>query len=210
MRDLIRVFKMMDEGKNDEALKCALKTITELDKQQAEYLNWLNALGYIYCNLSEYSKAMDTYNQYIEIARQNKDIENLHIGFHQKAMVFRLNKQYVEALDNIMQEKEILTAYYDDDHLKLSVNAYEHGYLLYLMNHMEEAHMHMEQCLHDALKTDDCIAQACAYRGLAEICWKREEQKQANDYFDKAYALFLRAGDKLGAEEVNQMRKNKF
>lgn len=209
MHGLMRIFEMMDEGKNEEALEIVLQSIAKLDKKTDEYLNWLNALGYIYCNLHEYAKALDIYDQYIEISQQKPDVENLHIGFHQKAMVLRLEKQYTEALDYIKKEKELITKHFKDDRLKLSVNAYEYGYISYLMDHMEEAALHMEQCLDYALKTDDLIAQACAYRGLAEICNKVHKYQHANSYFDKAYELFMKAGSTLGAEEIDRMRQNK-
>lgn len=135
----------------------------------------------------------------------NLNFDNLHAGFHQKAMVLRLNKPYIEALDFIMKEKERTTQYFHDDNLKLSVNAYEYGYISYLMNRIEEANMHMEQCLDYALKTDDLIAQACAYRGLAEISWKKDEFKLTYHYFDKAYDLFIKVDDNVGAKELNQI-----
>lgn len=210
MRDLMTVFEMMEDEKNEEALEIVLGTVAKLNQRTECYLKWLNALGYIYCNLLEYAKALDVYNQYIEISQKNSDMENLHIGFHQKAMVLRLDKRYPEALDAINMEKEIITQYFPDDPLKLSVNAYERGYLLYLTDHIAQAALHMEQCLDYALKTDDYIAQACAYRGLAEICMKNKKSKQANSYFDKAYALFMEADDPIGAEEINQIRKKKL
>lgn len=210
MRDLMCIFEMMEEGKNEEALEIVLQTIEKLDRKTKDYQSWLNALGYIYCNLLNYSKAIDIYNEYIEISQHNSDFENLHIGFHQKAMVLRLDKKYAEALNYISKEKEIITTYFKDDPLKLSVNAYEYGYISFLMDHIEEAVLYMEQCLDYALKTDDLIAQACGYRGLAEISSKMHKQKQADEYYDKAYELFMKAGSILGAEEINQMRKNQL
>lgn len=207
MTDLMSIFKLMDEGKNEKALECVLESIENLDKTTDEYLSWLNVLGYIYCNFKEYAKAIEIYNQYIEIAKQNSNAENIHVGFHQKAMALRLNNQYIEALDYIKKENEIITKYFKDDNLKLSVNNYEYGYISYLMGNIEEATLHMTQCKEYALKTDDLIAQACAYRGLAEICNKVNDQSQANDYFDKAYELFLKAGDSVGAEEIKKIRK---
>lgn len=207
MDDLMSVFMIMDEGRNEEAKECALQSIERLDKKDDEYLKWLNVLGYIYCNLEEYDKAIEVYNQYIEISNHNSNVENLHVGFHQKAMVLRLKKEYNEALNYILKENEIITQYFKDDCLKLSVNEYEHGYLLFLMNDIEEATIHMEHCLDYALKTEDFISQACAYRGLAEIFVKGNEQRKANDYFDKAYELFIEANDRIGAEEINHIRK---
>lgn len=207
MWNLRDIFEMMENGKNEEALKIVRQTLVTLDKQANDYQWWLNALGYIYCNLSEYENAIDTYNQYIALSRQNSNIESLHIAFHQKAMALRMDGQYAEAFDCINKERAIIADYFPDDSLKLSVNTYEHGYLLYLTDHVEEAAYHMERSLQYALKTDDLTAQACAYRALAEISGKANRKEQANAYFDEAYQLFLKAGDRLGAEQINQIRK---
>lgn len=208
MIDLMSIYKMMDDGKNEEALEIAVQVIAKLDKKSDEYLSLLNALGYIYCNLEEYYKAVNIYSEYIEISRLNSNSENLHIGYHQMAMVLRLDRQYREALDYIIKEKEIIKEYFNNDCLKLSVNEYEYGYILYLTDNFEEAAAHMKRCLDYALKTDDLIAKACAYRGLAEIYGKTDDRKQANDCFDKAYELFLKAEDTVGAEEINIIRNN--
>lgn len=204
---LMEIYEMMDKGMNDEALVIVKQALEIIDEKSNEYLSWLNVLGYIYCNLENYSYAFDVYDRYIELSEQQQDFENLHMGFHQKAMVFRLNKQYSEALDYIKREKELIDNYFKDDKLKISVNEYEYGYLLYLMDHVEEANKHMRESLKQALKTEDVIAQACAYRGLAEISYKNNDLKQANGYIVQAYDLFIKAEDSIGAEEVIQIRK---
>lgn len=207
MHDLMQVFEMMDTGHNTEAKTYVLEAMETLDPQAAAYFDWLNALGYIHCNLSEYAQALAVYDQYIDTARQNNHVENLHIGFHQKAMALRLNHQYDEALNFIMQEAAVINEHFSQDHLKLSVNEYEYGYLSFLMDQMDNAHTHMERCLNEALKTDDLIAQACAYRGLGEIFRKDNHVSQAARCLDQAYDLFIQAGDTIGAAEVDRLRK---
>ena len=66
----------------------------------------------------------------------------------------------------------------------------------------------MQQSLDSALKTDDLIAQACAYRGLGEIYQKLDSRK-SHDYFSQAIQLFDKAGDEIGAEEVRDLIDNK-
>lgn len=208
MYDLMSIYKALDQGKNREALEYTLNALEEAIKQSNEYMSLLNALGYVYCNLTEYEKAIKVYDEYINIAKQSLDKENLHIGYHQKAMALRLCGKYDEALDCIIKEREIITMYFFDDNLKTSVNEYEYGYILFLIGHIDEGYTHMKSCLDHALKTDDLIAQACAYRGSAEILLKIGDISKANELFDKAYALFTEANDTIGAEELLRLRKS--
>ena len=63
----------------------------------------------------------------------------------------------------------------------------------------------MQQSLDSALKTDDLIAQACAYRGLGEI-YRKLDSSKSYDYFSHAINLFDKAGDEIGAEEVRALK----
>lgn len=206
MDERMRVLEMMEEGKSAEALERALQAMEGLDQNSGAYLDWLNIQGYLCCDLAEYEQALAVYDRYMELAREKKDAQSLHIGCHQKAMVLRLMGKYTQALDYIRREREIIAAHFPEDSLKLSVNGYEMGYLSYLLNRMEEAGALMAQCLTHALKTDDPVAQACAYRGMGEIHRKQGQTTQAELCFDKAYDLFLQAGDGIGADEVERIR----
>ena len=66
----------------------------------------------------------------------------------------------------------------------------------------------MQKSLDFALKTDDFIAQACAYRGMGEIYLAQESDK-AQDYFYQSIQLFEKAEDKIGADEVRTLLENK-
>ena len=93
-------------------------------------------------------------------------------------------------------------------HSKYSVNNYEQGYLRLKLGEITKAIMYMEQSLNHALQTDDLIAQACAYRGLGEI-YSDENTEKSQVNLLRAIALFEKAGDQIGAQEVRKLLNNK-
>lgn len=152
-------------------------------------------------------EALAIYNRYISLAKNKRDFENEHIGFHQLAMCYRELNQFDLALENIEAEYEIIVAYFPEDQLKLSVNNYEQGFLRFKLNRYDEAIVYLKKSLNQAQKTDDLIAQACAFRGLGQTYMAMKINDLANSHLKKALALFLEAGEGIGAEEVKQLLK---
>lgn len=123
-------------------------------------------------------------------------------------MVYREMNDFQTALSYIEKEREIIEQVFPEDDLKSSVNDYEQGYLRLKLGQIFEANTYMQQSLHSALKTDDLIAQACAYRGLGEI-YQNLDSSKSHDYFSHAIQLFDNAGDEIGAKEVRDLIDNK-
>ena len=111
---------------------------------------------------------------------------------------FSISKESKKSLKKLLQK----------DTLKSSVNNYEQGYLRLKLGKVAEAFMYMEQSLKQALQTDDLIAQACAYRGLGEI-GSIQNPEESHENFLQAIALFEKAGDQIGAQEVRKLLNNK-
>ena len=168
----------------------------------------LNLMGYIYLEEKNYNNSLKIYQRYIDLARSKNDLENEHIGYHQLAMVYRDLGEFQKALLYINQEMEIIQNNFPNDALKLSINYYEQGFLHLKLGELEYAENHMQKSLDFALKTDDFIAQACAYRGMGEIYLDQESDK-AQDYFYQSIQLFEKAEDKIGADEVRTLLENK-
>ena len=168
----------------------------------------LNLMGYIYLEEKNYNDSLKIYQRYIDLAHSNNDLENEHIGYHQLAMVYRDLGEFQKALLYINQEMEIIQNNFPNDALKLSINYYEQGFLHLKLGELEYAKNHMQKSLDFALKTDDFIAQACAYRGMGEIYLAQESDK-SQDYFYQSIQLFEKAEDKIGADEVRALLENK-
>ena len=200
-----QAWDLLFEGKINEAKKLVeadflLETCTDF--------SLLNLMGYIYLEEKNYNECLSIYQRYIDLARTKSDPENEHIGYHQLAMVYREMNDYQTALNYIDKEREIIEKSFPEDALKYSVNNYEQGYLRLQLGEITKAIMYMEQSLKHALQTNDLIAQACAYRGLGEI-GSIQNPEESHENFLQAIALFEKAGDQIGAQEVRKLLNNK-
>ena len=200
-----QAWELLFEGKIDEA-----KQLVQADFCLANCKDYslLNLMGYIYLYEKKYEDCLEVYQRYLHLAITEKDRENAHIAYHQLAMVYREMNDFQTALNYINKEREIIEQVFPEDDLKSSVNDYEQGYLRLKLGQLVEAEFYMQQSLDLALKTDDLIAQACAYRGLGEI-YRKLDSSKSYDYFSQAIQLFDKAGDEIGAEEVRDLIDNK-
>ena len=200
-----QAWELLFEGKIDEA-----KQLVQADFCLATCKDYslLNLMGYIYLYEKKYEDCLEVYQRYLHLAITEKDRENEHIAYHQLAMVYREMNDFQTALRYIEKEREVIEQDFPEDSLKTSVNDYEQGYLRLKLGQNFEAKTYMQQSLDSALKTDDLIAQACAYRGLGEI-YRKLDSSESYDYFSQAIQLFDKAGDEIGAEEVRDLIDNK-
>ena len=200
-----QAWELLFEGKIDEA-----KQLVQADFCLATCKDYslLNLMGYIYLYEKKYEECLKVYQRYLHLAITEKDRENEHIAYHQLAMVYREMNDYQTALNYIEKEREIIEQVFPEDSLKTSVNDYEQGFLRFKLGQFVEAKTYMQQSLDSALKTDDLIAQACAYRGLGEI-YSEENSEKSKENFLQAIELFEKAGDQVGAEEVRDLIDNK-
>ena len=200
-----QAWELLFEGKIEEAKKLVSETFS---LETCKDYSLLNLMGYIKLFEKDYKEALIIYQKYLEIAISSQDKENEHIGYHQLAMVYREMNDFQTALSYIEKEREVIEQDFSGDYLKYSVNDYEQGYLRLKLGQLVEAEFYMQKSLDSALKTDDLIAQACAYRGLGEI-YRKLDSSKSYDYFSHAIKLFDKAGDEIGLEEVRALIDNK-
>ena len=200
-----QAWELLFEGKIEEAKKLVSETFS---LETCKDYSLLNLLGYIKLFEKDYQEALLIYQKYLEIAISSQDKENEHIGYHQLAMVYRERNDFQTALSYIEKEREVIEQDFSGDSLKNSVNDYEQGYLRLKLGQLVEAEFYMQQSLDSALKTDDLIAQACAYRGLGEI-YSIEKPEKSQENFLQAIDLFEKAGDQVGAQEVKDLLNKK-
>ena len=200
-----QAWELLFEGKIDEAKKLVSETFS---LETCKDYSLLNLMGYIKLFEKDYKEALLIYQNYLEVAISSQDKENEHIGYHQLAMVYREMNEFQTALFYIEREQKVIEEAFTEDTLKSSVNNYEQGYLRLKLGKVAEAFMYMEQSLKQALQTDDLIAQACAYRGLGEI-GSIQNPEESHENFLQAIAIFEKAGDQIGAQEVRKLLNNK-
>lgn len=200
-----QAWELLFEGKIDEAKQLVQ---AEFCLATCKDYSLLNLMGYIYLYEKKHEHCLEVYQRYLHLAITEKNRENEHIAYHQLAMVYREMNDFQTALSYIEKEREVIEQDFSEDSLKYSVNDYEQGYLRLKLGQIFEAKTYMQQSLDSALKTDDLIAQACAYRGLGEI-YRKLDSSKSYDYFSQAIRLFEKAGDEIGSEEVRDLIDNK-
>ena len=200
-----QAWELLFEGKINEAKQLVQ---AEFCLTTCKDYSLLNLMGYIYLYEKKYEHCLEVYQRYLHLAITEKDRENEHIAYHQLAMVYREMNDFQTALSYIEKEREVIEQDFSGDSLKNSVNDYEQGYLRLKLGQLVEAEFYMQQSLDSALKTDDLIAQACAYRGLGEI-YSIEKPEKSQENFLQAIDLFEKAGDQVGAQEVKDLLNKK-
>ena len=196
-----QAWELLFEGKIEEAKKLVSENFS---LETCKDYDLLNLMGYIKLFEKDYKEALLIYQNYLDVSISSQDKENEHVGYHQLAMVYREMNDYQTALSYIEKEREVIEQDFSGDSLKYSVNDYEQGYLRLKLGQLVEAEFYMQQSLDSALKTDDLIAQACAYRGLGEI-YSIEKPEKSQENFLQAIDLFEKAGDQVGAQEVKDL-----
>lgn len=193
---IYQAFDLLEKGDLSGALQ-HLDSLTIAPESEA-YYDYLSTYGYVYTALKEFDKALASYHTYLIKAEQEQAVQHQHIAHHQLCMVYCEQGDCLAAMAELEKERRIIENEFPDDDLVWAVHLYEVGYVSYLMSKYDDALSAMEQSLAFALKTDDLIAQACAYRGLGEILSSPEQ-------FSKARALFEQAGDEIGCQEIDKL-----
>lgn len=189
-------FDLMDQGQLDEAL-LLLDSLTVAPESE-DYYAYLSTYGYVYTALKDYDKALQSYQDYLAKAVAEGSLQKQHIAHHQLCMVYREQGAYVSAMAELDLERAIIDQHFASDDLVWAVHLYEVGYLAYLSGEHSRAEQVMKTSLDHALRTDDVIAQACAYRGLGEILSSPAHLYQAKN-------LFEQAGDPIGSQEIDDL-----
>ena len=197
-----KAWELFFEGKIAEA-----KQLVEEAYQVDTCLEYgvLNLFVYLYLEEKSFENALLACQRYLQLSRDEKDVEQEHIGLHQLAMVYRSQGEFKKALELIEEEGCLIAEYFPEDKLKWSVNDYEQGYLRLKLGETDIVLPFMKRSLGNALMTDDLIAQACAYRGLGEIYATNTATILAEQAFEQSITAFEEAGDDIGANEVREL-----
>ncbi|OFI50579.1 hypothetical protein BG261_00035 [Floricoccus tropicus] len=178
-----------------------------LNQDSPLYFSFLNLKGYSFFENSQYEQAMKIYEEYVNLAKQKEDLDNLHIGLHQLAMVYREKEEYKNALDLINQEYKIIIDNFPEDSLKNSINLYEQGYLHLKFNQYKKALLLLEESLKFAVESDDLISIACSYRALGETYASLSNEEKVVQNYKSSIEYFEQADDEIGKKEVEKMLK---
>ncbi|MGT2754033.1 hypothetical protein [Streptococcus ovis] len=195
-------FTTLEEGRLEEADEILKESYELLESDDKNSLFWLNN-NHIYLSIKKcvFQEAREFGNENIRLSEELDNLELKHIALHQLAYIEREAKQYQQALDYIIQEKEIieqLALAGNDVTLDKAVATYEYAYLNFLLGNKAVAEKEMQFSLKLALQTEDKVAHACAYRGLGEILTDIS-------YLQKARDIFVELGDEYGVREIDEL-----
>ena len=202
MSKIDQAWELLFEGKVEEA-KLLVEEGHQVDTCMD--LSALNLFAYLYIDENNFEDALLACQSYIQLAREEQNTEQEHIGLHQLAMVYRSQGNFKKALELIEEEAKLLATDFSEDKLKWSVNDYEQGYLRLQLGELDSALHFMKRSLENALMTDDLIARACAYRGLGEIYATSRITDLAEQVFTQSITAFEEANDDIGVEEVRAL-----
>ena len=149
------------------------------------------ALGYALAFQGRHAEALALYRGLYEETGS-------HRAVHQVGMVLRMAGRLEEALAVFEEEARLLPP----DPLARSTNLYERGYTWLLLGEEEASLAFLQASLTEAEASSDPLAQACAHRGLLEWHLRFGLTEEAQRHKEAAIRLFLEAGDRQGAEEV--------
>ena len=138
------------------------------------------ALGYALAFQGRHAEALALYRGLYEETGS-------HRAVHQVGMVLRMAGRLEEALAVFEEEARLL---------------YERGYTWLLLGEEEASLAFLQASLTEAEASSDPLAQACAHRGLLEWHLRFGLTEEAQRHKEAAIRLFLEAGDRKGAEEV--------
>lgn len=193
-------FMALDEKRFEDAERLLQEGYDALEDDYQEELFWLNNNAiYLEVNRNRLNEARHLGQKNVTLAQAMGNLKLNHVALHQLAYIEREAKEYTAALDYIKAEQDMITQIpFDADELALvkAVSGYEFAYLHYLLGDQVIAEREMRRALDLALKTDDQVAKACAYRGMGEVL-------HDVSYLEEAKRLFLEIGDDFGAGEVD-------
>lgn len=187
------------EGENYELAERMWTQLIEEASDTGKKDNLLNSYCYTLCKLGKFEMAHLIYEN---LFHKKGD----HIYLHQLGMVERERGNFLKALDYILKERDLVlsgkTSLPRD--LALGAGCYEIGKLYELLGRKDEAFQAAAECLEYAMRGDDQIMLACAFRLWGDLEHNRDP-KASVLFYEMALATFECAGDSAGAMEIEEL-----
>lgn len=193
------VYPMLDEGRAEEA-HARLRLLLDggAGRDASVRSAALIAMGYAACALERFEEAREACRTLL--AEAEGDMR--HIALHQLGMVERLAGELPRALALFEQELALLSP---EDAAALSANGYERALLRLKLGCVAEAETLAAQALDEAQRSGDAVCIGCAWRLMGEIAARQNRPDAAAQAWRESMQAFLRAGDPVGAQEVQRL-----
>src|SRR5690606_18099615 len=177
-------FEAFDHNRLDEAERLYREAIALIGQQDSEdYRNALHMLAFVKSHQKDFVEARELYSQLHLDALSRKDTAAEAIALHQLGMIERLAEEYDAAISLFEEEFALRSKHLPDDHLGISANLYEQGYVAFLTGNFGSAHATLLQALSYGESAQDQMCVGCALRGLGEVEAARRNLMEARQYF---------------------------
>ncbi|NCC74229.1 MAG: tetratricopeptide repeat protein [Sphingobacteriia bacterium] len=193
----------------DSSRNFALQAISlAKDQNSSEHIRALNLLGASYNVQSNFTKALDVYQEALEIAVNIKDTTRIASIYNNVGIANMKMGNYNEALDYLLKSM----SYYDkiNQDLLRSRTISNIGLLYMEINNYEKAKTHFQQALEGYKKHSDSVAIANAYTNTGILFAKTGQTDSAFIYLDKAIDLNYRIKNQYGLCVVFAGKANVF
>lgn len=176
----------------------ALRINETLQDQALSAQLFLN-IGGIHYNHKDYGQALDFWNQALEINLKLGNKASAGSCMNNVALVHAIN----EDLDQAMAYYHKSIAMYDEDEFCQKVYPFENIGSLYLkMNNPDSAEYYYNKSLHGAAQCRNPIIESASLSGLASIYQRRNQTRQALEYYESALQICKRIGATRELQEI--------
>ncbi|WP_318617833.1 tetratricopeptide repeat protein [Sporosarcina sp. YIM B06819] len=200
-------FQLFDNGQLEEAETLYRECLYLSDNDLEKEMRSLHGLGFTLAMQERFAESLDCYKRVLAISQIKQNVSDEAIAYHQIGMVYRLEKDYAQALQAFGQEKELRERLLPEDFIGFSANAYEFGIIALAENRLSESKRFFEEALHQGQQANDLMCIACAQRGKGQYFVANGEIDNAAEAFSMSISAFEQAGVENAAQEVRLMRQ---
>lgn len=204
---LQEAFTLAEQGFIDEAKTIYRELFSSrlTDKQKVDVrFNY----GYLLIENQQIIDAIINYEAALHLAQNLRDKEIIAQSYHQLGRVHRMAEQFTKAAEYFQKERRYIERNFPDHQLFLAANEYEFGYTKLMAGDLKQAKIHLDQCLQYALKSEDYVMKACAYRGLGDYYKEKNNVQKAEEMYLSSLQHFTQAKDEMGIREIEEKIKN--
>jgi CHAT domain-containing protein/Tfp pilus assembly protein PilF len=156
----------------------------------------LNQIGALYVGISEYQKALDTYNQALTVVRAEKDAQQEAAALNGIASCYLFERQNDKAPDTYQQALDLATAFGDLRGQATALSGL--GWADANTGQNQKALEYHTKALPLAQRAGDRNLEATIIRRIGSVYSALGEKQKALDHFNQALPIFRAVGDRDG------------
>lgn len=156
---------------------------------------FINNLGLLYLNLSQYPKALDYFQQSLKIAREIRDHKGEASSLNNMGLISRRQGQYQQALDYFQQSLVIMREI--NDHYGIATNLSNLGNVYQHLSQYPKALDYFQQSLKIAREISGSKGEANILNNMGIVYRRQGHYPQALDYFQQSLMIARKTDDRI-------------